>query len=299
MFSILRDKISQGIKDIAKTISEKSLDDPDISKTLMEFQMTLIEGDVAFETSQKICDSLKAAMKGRQFSRIGAEAQIKDFFRNELLSILDNGQVNIEELASNEKPFLIVFLGFNGAGKTTNISKLASLLKQSGLSLVFAAADTYRAASIEQLEIHAQRLGVPVIKQKYGSDSAAVIYDAKQYAKAKGIDVVLADTAGRTHSNANLMDELSKIIRVNKPNLKVLVVDSLAGNDALEQAKAFHASVGVDCVILTKMDVNEKGGAALSISHSIGKPIAFVGTGQNYGDLKPFDGQNFVKKLVP
>lgn len=299
MFSILRDKISQGITEIAKAVSEKSLDDAEISKTLVSFQMTLLEGDVAFETSQKICDSLKEAMKSMPFSRVGAESQIKDFFRKELLSMLDKGELRIEEIVTREKPFVIVFLGFNGAGKTTNISKLASLLKQRGFSLVFAAADTYRAASIEQLEVHAERLGIPVIKQKYGSDSAAVIYDAKQYAKAKGIDVVLADTAGRTHSNANLMDELSKIIRVNKPNLKVLVVDSLAGNDALEQAKAFHNAVGVDCVILTKMDVNEKGGAALSICYSIGKPIAFVGTGQQYGDLRPFDGRDFVNKLVP
>ena len=192
----------------------------------------------------------------------------------------------------------MVFLGFNGAGKTTSIAKTASFLKKNNLTPVLAAADTFRAASIEQLEVHGEKLGVKIIKHNYGSDAAAVIFDACKYAEKNSIDVVLADTAGRTHTDKNLMDELKKVIRVNSPDLRVLVVDSLTGNDAVEQARKFNDAVGVDCVVMTKTDVNPRGGSILSVAHTIGKPILFLGTGQEYDKIEMFDPEKFVKELM-
>jgi len=198
---------------------------------------------------------------------------------------------------SEKRPFLIIFLGFNGTGKTTTMAKIANLLIKNDLSVVFAAADTFRHASIEQLEEHGKNLGVKVIKHKYGSDPAAVIFDAVNYAKSKSIDVVLADTAGRTHIDKNLMEELKKIVRVNKPDMKILVIDSTSGNDVVEQARRFN-EVNVDAVILTKWDVDEKGGTAISVAYAIKKPIIFLGTGQSYEDLKPFNVDEYLSEIL-
>jgi fused signal recognition particle receptor len=192
----------------------------------------------------------------------------------------------------------MVFLGFNGSGKTTTIARIGYLLKKNGLSCVFAAADSWRAAAIEQLEEHGSKLGIEVIKHKYGADPAAVIFDAVKHARAKDMDVVLADTAGRSHSNVNLMDELKKIIRVNKPDLKILVLDALAGNDIYDQCKLFNDAVGVDALIITKADVYEKGGATLSASFTIKKPILYIGVGQEYENLERFDPDKMVEKLL-
>jgi len=172
------------------------------------------------------------------------------------------------------------------------------LLKSRGISCVFAAADSWRAAAIEQLEVHGKNLDIPVIKHKYGADPAAVIFDAVKHAESKKVDVVLADTAGRSHSNANLMDELKKIIKVNKPDLKILVLDALTGNDIYDQCRLFNDAVGVDGMILTKADVYEKGGAALAASHTINKPIIYMGVGQNYEDLEKFDPEKIAERLV-
>jgi fused signal recognition particle receptor len=194
-------------------------------------------------------------------------------------------------------PVVIVFLGFNGSGKTTSLAKVGDWLKEKGFSVVFAAADTFRAAAEEQLEEHAAKIGVKVIKHRYGADPAAVIFDAIEHAKANGIDFVLADTAGRAHTNKNLMDQMQKIIKVNKPDLKILVIDSLTGNDAVLQARMFN-EVGVDGLIFTKVDVNEKGGAILSVTHELKKPILFLALGQTYKDFKRFDANEFVNLLL-
>jgi len=185
----------------------------------------------------------------------------------------------------------------NGSGKTTTIAKLVKLLKDKGLSSVIAASDTFRAAAIHQLDEHGEKLGVKVIKHDYGSDPAAVAFDARKYAEAKKIDVVLVDTAGRLHSNVNLMDEVGKIIRVVKPNLKVFVGESITGNDCVEQSKKFNETVGIDSIILTKADVDERGGSAISISYITGKPIIYLGVGQKYDDLRSFDEKEIVKSL--
>jgi len=163
---------------------------------------------------------------------------------------------------------------------------------------VFAAGDSFRAASIEQLEEHGRKLSINVIKHKYGADSAAVIFDAKKHAESRKIDVVLADTAGRTHVNKNLMDELNKVVRVNKPDLKILIIDSLVGNDAVPQAKMFDEGVGVDAVMFTKVDVNEKGGCILSVAHTLKKPILFLGFGQKYSDIKTFKPEEFIENII-
>ena len=205
--------------------------------------------------------------------------------------------IDIEKLlAERDRPLLVMFLGFNGTGKTTTLAKFAYKFKS--YNPVLAAGDTFRAASIEQLQEHGSRIGVEVIKHSYGADSAAVIFDAMKHAAADNSKLVLADTAGRSHSNVNLMDELKKVVRVNKPDLKILVLDSMTGNDIYDQAKLFNDAVGIDGIILTKGDVYDKGGAALSAAYTIKKPILFMGTGQEYGDLKEFRPEEAVKNLL-
>jgi len=194
-------------------------------------------------------------------------------------------------------PFVILFFGINGAGKTTSIAKFAKLLEKNKLSCVLAAGDTFRAAAIEQLSIHADRLGVKIIKGDYGSDPASVGFEAIKFAKSNKIDVVLIDTAGRMHTKENLLKEMEKISRVTKPNLKVFVAEAVSGNDATEQAKAFNELIGIDGSILSKVDVDEKGGTIVSIGFVTKKPILYLGVGQNYEDLELFNKKMFMKRL--
>ncbi|HDI02571.1 MAG TPA: signal recognition particle-docking protein FtsY [Candidatus Aenigmarchaeota archaeon] len=270
----------------------------DIKDLLWDLQISLLESDVALETAEKICNDLKENLVGREIKKGEIEKVVKEEIKKSLFEILDLEPIDLIEEVGKKKPYVILFLGFNGSGKTTAIARVAYLLKQNGFTVNMAAGDTWRAAAINQLEKHGEKLKVPVIKHDYGADPAAVIFDAIEHAKARGIDVVLADTAGRTHTNVNLMKELEKIIRVNKPDLKILVIDSLTGNDAVEQARAFDEAVGVDGIILTKMDVNEKGGAALSVTHAIKKPILYIGVGQEYGDLEKFNPRKFIQNLL-
>ncbi|MFH0956691.1 MAG: signal recognition particle-docking protein FtsY, partial [Candidatus Aenigmatarchaeota archaeon] len=227
---------------------------------------------------------------------------IKESFEEILLETVRKGDVDIEKVIKKAKaegrPATILFLGFNGSGKTTTVAKVARMLMDGGHRPVLAAADTFRAASIEQLEFHGRKLGIGVIKHGYGSDPAAVIFDARKHAESKGLDVVLADSAGRMHNNANLMDELKKVVRVNKPDLKILVIDSLTGNDVVSQAESFSVGVGIDGIVMTKMDVNEKGGSIISACHASGKPVMYIGTGQGYQDLKKFDPEKFVRSVL-
>ena len=290
LFSKLREKI-------VKKVLEKKLTREDLEPLLENFEVELLEADVAFEVSEKIKNDLIKELEGREIKKGSEKEVVVEAIRKSLSEILDLPKINLEEEIKKKKPYLMVFFGFNGSGKTTTIAKVANFLTKKGFSCVLAAGDTFRAASIEQIEEHAKKIGVPVIKQKYGADPAAVIFDAKKYAEAKKIDVVLADTAGRSYTNENLMEELKKIVRVNKPDLKVLVIDSLTGNDAINQAKFFN-EIGVDAVIFTKLDVNEKGGAILSVSYLLKKPILFVCDGQRYEDIKLFDKEEFLNNLL-
>lgn len=282
--------------------SEVDLTVQDIDPILQDLQMGLLESDVAYDVTERICSDLKLALTGSGVKKTDIDTFIEEKLKDSILSLFtESGSMDllekVKEFKKNKEPLLIAFIGTNGSGKTTSLAKIAQYLKKNGYSSVLAAGDTFRAASIEQLEEHGRRLEIPVIKHTYGSDAAAVIFDAVSHAKARGIDVVLADTAGRSHTNTNLMDELNKVIRVNKPHLKILVVDSLTGNEAVEQAVDFNKAVSIDAVVVTKTDVNPKGGAALSVSYMLKRPILFMGLGQEYKDLKPFEAKSFVDNL--
>ncbi|MFH0949449.1 MAG: signal recognition particle-docking protein FtsY [Candidatus Aenigmatarchaeota archaeon] len=285
------------LKRLTKKVAEKKLTESDVNGILHELNRVLLENDVAYPVAEKICDDVKNSLVGSIARRGKTEETIRSALRDAMLGVMSQKKIDIDGVIHRKKPFLIVFLGFNGTGKTTTIAKLAHKLKKKH-KIVFAAGDTFRAASIEQIEVHAKRLGVDVIKHKYGADSAAVIFDAVKHAEARHIDVVLADTAGRSHSNVNLMDELKKVCRVNKPDMKILVLDSLTGNDIYDQAKMFDDAVGIDAMVLTKADVYEKGGAALSASYTTKKPILYLGTGQEYDDLEEFDPEKITDGLI-
>jgi fused signal recognition particle receptor len=282
---------------LLKRIVEKTLSESDVEAILKELEVALLENDVALEVAERIGADVKAALLGRAVKRGKVEEIIRTALRNAILDILEQPRMDLESrIKEKDGPFLIAIVGFNGCGKTTTLAKLAHRFK--GFKPVLAAGDTFRAASIEQLEEHSRRLGAEVVKHRYGADSAAVIFDAMKHARAVGSKLVLADTAGRSHANVNLMDELKKLIRVNKPDLKLLVLDALAGNDIYDQARLFDEAVGVDAIVLTKADVYEKGGAALSAAHTLKKPILFLGTGQEYKDLQPFNPQKIVENLL-
>ncbi|MFX0059205.1 MAG: signal recognition particle-docking protein FtsY [Candidatus Hodarchaeota archaeon] len=284
---------------VKQTLTEQKLGD-----SLNSLNLLLISNDVATETADVICNKIKDSLKGEQIGRFSSKKKM-------LFEILEN---SIEEILTPENevdllkeihkknstalPYVIVFLGVNGTGKTTTIAKLAHYLKKNNVSSVAAASDTFRAGAIEQLTKHMDNVGIRVIKHEYKSDPASVGYDAIEHAKAKGINTVLIDTAGRQVTDKNLMKEMQKIVRIAQPDLIIFVGDSLAGNDALNQAKEFKKNVGIDANILTKIDADAKGGAALSISYETKKPIIFIGVGQGYDDLKPFNRDFFISNIL-
>jgi fused signal recognition particle receptor len=284
---------------LMERLRNKKISEKDFDGILWDLELALVENDVAKEVTEKITGDIKKELIGSETSRQSVEQIITDALKKSVEGILEKESVDVLKLVKekSEKPHVILFFGFNGTGKTMTIGKFAKLLKDNGLSCVMAAGDTFRAAAIEQLEVHAKNLDVPIIKQERGSDSAAVIFDAIAHAKSKGIDVVLADTAGRSDTNINLMDELKKVVRVNKPDLKIFVADSLTGNDAADQAKVFHDAVGIDASVLTKVDCDAKGGACLSVSYMTDAPIIYIGTGQEYGDMEPFKPEWFLEKV--
>lgn len=300
MFDKLKKQVNNAIDTASSKIVEKEINEETADDVLWDLKVSLLQSDVALDTAENICEEIKESLIGTEVKR----TKVKEFIRNRFEAAVkdtleqDEDFDLIEKIEASEKPCLILFLGFNGSGKTTSLAKIAKILKDQNLSIVTAAADTYRAASIEQLEKHSDKLDLKMIKHEYKSDAAAVVYDAVEHAESNDIDVVLADTAGRTHSDANLMDELKKICNVNEPDIKILVIDSLTGNDAVEQAKKFEESIGVDNVILTKMDINEKGGAALSVAQTINKPISYIGIGQEYNDIEKYDPENMTKRII-
>ena len=296
---VVGDKPTKGlISKLTSTFTEKKLSDDFLKDILWELELAILENNVAQEVAQKIVNDIRDNLKGRSVKRREAEKIIQDVLKSNIFDILNKPKIDFENAIKekNGEPLVISLIGFNGAGKTTSCAKLATYFKNKNHTCVFAAADSFRVAAIEQLEEHANNLGVKMIKHKYGADPAAVIYDAVAHAKARHIDVVLADTAGRVHTDKNLIAELEKIVRINKPDFKFLVVEAVVGNDVVEQARVFD-TVGIDGVILTKWDVDEKGGAALSVCHTLGKPIVFLGTGQEYGDFEEFDATRVVNSI--
>lgn len=281
-------------RDSGAVIREKHLDN-----VLWEMELALLESDVAMEAVDEMKVLIKKRLVGlRVENRAAITPTIEKALKASLVELLSKTTFDPQTLLEKrDAPLIIAFVGVNGTGKTTTIARIADWLQKNGKSVVMAASDTFRAGAIEQLEVHAQRLGCKFIKHQAGADPAAVAFDAVEHAKAKHRDIVLIDTAGRMQTNSNLMDEMKKIKRVAKPDLIMFVGDSLAGNDAIDQARKFHEAVGIDAVVLTKLDVDAKGGAALSISSAIGQPIAFIGIGQGYGDIMPFDATWIVERI--
>ncbi len=288
------EKIKAAVIEQEFIIEEKSLKDH-----LWELEMALLESDVALPVAEKIVDGVRTELVGSR-RKIGSDTGkiVETALRRAIKTVISVDSFDFDAfIRSSIKPVTIVFVGVNGTGKTTTIAKMAQRLTDQGYSVVIAAGDTFRAGAIEQIEKHAETLGIKLIKHQEGADPAAIIYDAIQFAKAKHKDVVLADTAGRMHTNINLMDQLKKVCRVNNPNLIIFVDEAVAGNDAVERARMFNSAVPFNGTILTKQDADAKGGAAISISYTTGKPVLFLGIGQNYKDLVRFDPDWLLDRL--
>ncbi|MBW2970610.1 signal recognition particle-docking protein FtsY [Candidatus Woesearchaeota archaeon] len=284
---------------IKQRISERILSEKQFDAIFEELEIVLLENNVAVEVVEEIKSNLLHRLVGRPLLKGEINEVIISTLRKSIENLFDVESVDLIEniKEKKEKPYVICFVGVNGSGKTTSLAKLAHMLKQNHISCVLAASDTFRAAAIQQLEVHAKRLNVKMIKHDYGADSSAVAFDAIQYAKAHDVGVVLIDTAGRLHSNVNLMDEMKKMKRVAKPDLIVFVGESITGNDCVEQARTFNEEIGIDGIILSKADVDEKGGAAISISFITKKPIMYLGVGQEYKDLIEFNPEIVVQGL--
>ena len=287
-------KIRSLVKDREVHISEKKIEGP-----LQELEIVLLENDVALQTVDAISGQMRSELTGST-KKIGTsvDTMVMDALRDALLDVLGDGFSLSSYIDTHEHPVKVLFTGVNGAGKTTTIAKVAAYLKSEGYSVVIGSGDTFRAGANEQMQTHADRVGVKVIRHQEGADPSAVLYDAVEYAKAHDIDVVLADTAGRFHNRANLMNQLAKIKRVFRPDIVAYVDEAVAGNDAVIRAEEFNNAVGTDVVVLTKADMDTKGGAAISIAHTIGRPIMFLGTGQEYSNIIPFEPAALVSDLL-
>ncbi len=299
------DKLRQAFSSVAKLATERKLSSKELDELLFELHLSLVEADVAQEVTENLILGVKTGIANTKVERSGDIAAIvRDRLRATLEQIFQKaGSVDllgrIREKKKIGEPFVILFLGINGSGKTTTIAKFAKMLKREGISVVSAAGDTHRPGAIEQLTEHADRLSMKVVSQRYGADPAAVGRDGLLYAKAHHMDVLLIDTAGRMQTNKNLMEEMGKIVRVVSPDMKIFIADSLTGNDAVSQAQLFSKYTGFDGLILTKADSDVKGGAALTIVATTGKPVLFLGVGQKYDDLAPFDAKSFIDSLLP
>jgi len=289
-----------GKSQFAEGFLSKSLDLARVDDVLDEMEIVLLQSDVALPVIDKVRKDLRKELAGKRL-RWGSDVEdaVRSSLERSVRSILSQPPFDVVDRARSHqpKPYIVLFVGVNGTGKTTTVAKLALRLRTAGLSVVIAAGDTFRAGAIEQLLVHGERLGIRVVRQQEGSDPAAVAFDAVAHAKAKGVDVVLIDTAGRQHTNENLIEEAKKIRRVVHPHLTLFVGDALSGNDVVTQAKMFDEALGIDGLVLTKLDADVKGGAALSLTFVTGKPIVYVGTGQGYTDLLPFDPDEMTRRL--
>ena len=288
-----RSTFSDGLADLV--LGKKKIDDD----LLEELETLLLTADVGVDTTQRIIDDLTDRVKRKTLSD---PAALSEVLQAQLVEILKQCECPVVEPQPG-KPQVILMVGINGAGKTTTIGKLAKKLQNDGQKVMLAAGDTFRAAAVEQLQTWGERNNIPVIAQATGADSASVIFDALQAAQARGMDVLIADTAGRLHTKDNLMDELSKIARVMKkldedaPHEVMLVVDAGTGQNAINQAEQFFKAVGLTGITLSKLDGTAKGGIVFAIAERVGVPIRFIGVGEGIDDLRPFDAEEFVKAL--
>ena len=295
-------KIAEGLKKTKNSLSSAldgmlsvftKIDD----ELFEELEEILIMSDISVSTAERICTELRAKVKA---ARTENPEDIKGMLREIITGMLADGQ----NIKTDTKPSIIVMIGVNGAGKTTTIGKMALRYKQEGKSVILGAADTFRAAAIEQLEVWSERAGVPMIKQKEGSDPAAVVFDTISAAKARGCDLIICDTAGRLHNKKGLMDELNKISRIIDRELPdadretLLVIDATTGQNAMNQAKEFAAAAGITGIVLTKLDGTAKGGMVLSIKEELGIPVKMVGVGEGIDDLIPFSAEEFADGII-
>lgn len=290
MFESLKKKFGRALKEE---------DGQEIRKTEIEdnIRTILLESDVSFDTAERIISDLEEFIS-RSKKRVGMN-DVKGAVRNSVEEILRENETDIDLLNPKKKPTVILFLGINGTGKTTTVAKIANYLKSNNMRVVVAASDTFRAGAIEQLSILCEKIGVHLIKHDAGSDPASVAFDAIEHANARNLDYVLIDSAGRMQTNRNLLEEMKKMKRVAKPDLTVLVLDAMIGQDAVHQADTFNRETPFDAVILTKLDTDARGGAILTISDQLKKPILFVGTGQEMNDLQPFDYKWYLERIMP
>lgn len=273
----------------------------EISPALKELELALLESDVSFDTTRFLVDDLRSRLVGLRVRKSTASEEINGVVRESLLKVFQAQEFDLFNYLAAVKAKgdvgIVLFVGPNGSGKTTTIAKLAKQLQERGLASVIAASDTFRKAAIEQAQLHGERLGVRVVKHAYGSDPTAVAFDAIAHARASGLACVLVDTAGRQETNYNLVREMQKMNRVLRPHLKIFVGEAIAGNALVEQVRRFNEAIGLDGVILTKLDCDAKGGGAFSIACETKLPIIFVGVGQDYVDLKKFDAEWVVDKV--
>jgi len=298
----LFDKLKEGLSKtrtgflgkVEQVFQGKKIDDT----TIDEFEEVLITSDIGAEATMEIIDDLREEVRN---GRIRDYNGVKDFLRKEMLKILGLPQPFV---LYQERPFVVLCVGVNGVGKTTTIGKLASRLYSEGHSVIMAASDTFRAAAIEQLEIWAERSGAQIVKHQSGSDPAAVAYDAVVAAKARGVDAVIVDTAGRLHTKTPLMEELKKVKRVinrampGAPHETLLVVDATTGQNALRQARMFHDAIGVTGIALTKLDGTARGGIVFAIKKELNIPVRLIGVGEKIEDLRDFIPEEFVRALL-
>ncbi len=292
----------RGLTERAKIFaSGKTLiEEDELKQHLDELEVALLDSNVELEVTIEILNGIEENLTGATRGRLESTGSVvEDALREALYDVINIGQFDFDErVAEADKPFVIIFTGVNGVGKTTTIAKLSKYLEDQGISSVLANGDTYRAGANEQLQEHADKLGRKLITHEQGSDPAAVIYDAVEYANANDVDVVLGDTAGRLHTSDDLMDQLAKIDRVIEPDMTVFVDEAVAGQDAVNRADEFNNAAEIDASTLTKADADQDGGAAISIAHVTGKPILFLGTGQGYDDLERFDPERIVNELL-
>ena len=310
-----RTKEPSFIEKVTSKIQKIKISEKEFGVYAEELEMLLLENNVALEVAEKIIKELKENIVGKELLKKEVEEEIKDCFKDIIREILIepfdliervkekiSGQATSSKMSedlkkSSKEPYVILFCGINGTGKTTTIAKIAQHLKNNNLSCVIAAADTFRAASIEQIKKHGEKLGIKVVANEYGSDPASVGFDAISYAKKHIINCVLIDTAGRMHTSKNLIKEIEKIAKVCKPDTKIFVGESITGNDAIEQVRSFDWAINIDGIVLTKADIDEKGGTALSVGYVTKKPILFLGTGQEYDAIEVFSKEKFIEKL--
>ena len=299
-------RLSLGTRIKGSVLGNVRLGEKEVDDFVQNIKVLLLESDVSFDATESISESLREKLLAERLGSKDIKSRLVELVRASLEEVMESNASgpNILEFVKARKregqlPVRILFLGPNGTGKTTTMAKMAKMLSSNGISTVFSASDTFRAAAIEQSEYHAKKVGVPIIKSTYGADPASVAFDAIKYATAHGIDAVLIDTAGRQETNKNLLREVEKMHRVAKPDITIYVAESTGGNAVLSQIGEFSKSIKVDGIILTKLDCDAKGGNAISIAHSAGIPILFLGTGESYDDIVPYSTDFILDRIIP